>query len=142
MANNRMYLKCRECGEDFFLGKRFDSLYYWSNYGKMNNERNKHLPNWKMEDDSPLEDRLNSFFKKHACCGIDCFELIYENDPDGPDADLMNENERLKEENKVLRISIEALRPLFVIQHTGYLQVYKAYKDKMKEVESCHRENY
>lgn len=73
MANNRLYLKCKVCGEELYLGKRFLEAYYWTNY-------------W--NDGEHLEDKLNEFYEKH--CGecafdcdtwLDCFELEYEHEP-------------------------------------------------------------
>lgn len=68
-----------------FLGKRFDGLYYWRNYGKMNNEMNKNNPMWEEGDETPLEDELNQFFYDHCMCGgwePDCFEIDYEIEPE------------------------------------------------------------
>lgn len=59
MANNRIYLRCNECGEKLFLGKSFLMGYYWTNYGKLNGDPNS----------PPLEDELNEFFIKHRYCG-------------------------------------------------------------------------
>ena len=59
MANNRIYLRCNECGEMLYLGKSFLQGYYWVNYGKENGDPNS----------PPLEDRLNEFFHKHTYCG-------------------------------------------------------------------------
>lgn len=70
MANNRMYLRCKACGEIFFLGKRFGNGYYISQY-----EQYKGVP---------LMERLNKFYDDHEWCGdagLDCFELIYEVPP-------------------------------------------------------------
>lgn len=70
MANNRMYLRCKACGEIFFLGKRFGNGYYISQY-----EQYKGVP---------LMERLNKFYDDHEWCGdagLDCFELIYEFPP-------------------------------------------------------------
>ena len=70
MANNRMYLRCKGCGETFFLGKRFGGGYFIQQY-----EEYKGVP---------LMDRLNEFYDVHEWCGnegLDCFELIYEDTP-------------------------------------------------------------
>lgn len=70
MANNRMYLRCKACGEIFFLGERFGNGYYISQY-----EQYKGVP---------LMERLNKFYDDHEWCGdagLDCFELIYEVPP-------------------------------------------------------------
>lgn len=90
MADNRIYLRCKGCGKELFLGKRLGLGYYWYNYGKDNNERFANEPNWKKQDDRPLEDRLNEFYDEHECCGdkgFDCFELSYEIPPRGSNAD-------------------------------------------------------
>ncbi len=71
MANNRMYLRCKGCGKEFFLGKRFGGGYYISQY-----EQYKGVP---------LMERLNKFYEDHEWCGdegLDCFELIYEDPPE------------------------------------------------------------
>ena len=51
MANNRIYLRCKGCGDTLFLGKTFLHGYYWDPYGG-----------------KPLEDRLNEFYDKHNYC--------------------------------------------------------------------------
>lgn len=53
MANNRIYLRCKQCGEKLFLGKHCMTAYYWSNYSN---------------GDKHLEDYLNEFFDKHCWC--------------------------------------------------------------------------
>lgn len=76
MANNRIYLRCSDCGDEIFLGKRGGNViavltgqphtygYYYEEY-----------------EDKPLTERLNEFYKNHECCGgkgFDNFELAYE----------------------------------------------------------------
>ena len=51
MANNRIYLRCRGCGEVLFLGKSYLGGFYYPSY-----------------DDVPLERRLNDFYEKHNYC--------------------------------------------------------------------------
>lgn len=51
MANNRIYLRCRGCGEVLFLGKSYLGGFYYTSY-----------------DDAPLERRLNDFYEKHNYC--------------------------------------------------------------------------
>ena len=51
MANNRIYLRCKGCGDTLFLGKTFLRGYYWDPHGG-----------------KPLEDRLNEFYDKHNYC--------------------------------------------------------------------------
>lgn len=53
MANNRIWLRCKQCGECLFLGKHFMGEYYWANYSN---------------EDVHLEDKLNDFFEKHCWC--------------------------------------------------------------------------
>ena len=72
MANNRLYLRCRGCGKQFFLGKRLSGGYWASEYHAYNGV--------------PMTDRLNNFYDEHECCsgsGPDCFELAYEFTPAG-----------------------------------------------------------
>lgn len=63
MANNRLYLKCDVCGEEFFLGKRFGDGYY--------------LP---PDIGGDIRKELNEFFGRHEWCGHsqDHFVLSYE----------------------------------------------------------------
>ena len=84
MADNRIYLRCKECGGLLFLGKRFGVGYFWNNYGKYNNFANKNNPMWKAQDERPLEDRLNEFYEIHELCGdsLDHFDIVYEMDDD------------------------------------------------------------
>lgn len=51
MANNRIFIRCRNCGEALFLGKTFWDGYYWNAYGG-----------------PPLEERLNKFYTEHTYC--------------------------------------------------------------------------
>ena len=84
MANNRIYLKCEGCGGLLFLGKRFAGGYCWHNYAKDINAARANDPNWKKQDDRPLEDRLNDFYEAHEWCGdsLDHFRITYEMDDD------------------------------------------------------------
>lgn len=73
MANNRMYIRCRGCGEELYLGKHFGDCWYYSGYNS----------------GITLEEKLNDFYEKHAYCGgypLECFEIKYEYDqmPDHP----------------------------------------------------------
>lgn len=83
MADNRIYLRCKNCGEAFFLGKRVGGGYYIQDYHHGNKS---------------LIERLNEFYDKHQYedtdarrkeedktgrwQGLDCFEIVYENDDD------------------------------------------------------------
>ena len=75
------------------MGKRLGFGYYWENYGKMNNYAHKLDPFWEMQDERPLEDRLNEFFETHFECALDphneldiyfpnVFDIVYETDDD------------------------------------------------------------
>ena len=69
MANNRIYLRCKACGEKFYLGKRYCDGYWWERYG----------------DKDPLDRQLNDFYDRHIYCngyGLDCFEISYEMEPE------------------------------------------------------------
>ena len=71
MANNRLYLRCKGCGETFFLGKRMLDTYY-------------NTDNYYSDKGVPMHRRINDFFSKHKYCdgyGLDCYELEYEMDP-------------------------------------------------------------
>ena len=93
MADDRIYLRCKICKKALFLGKRLGFEYYWKNYGKMNNHAHRLDPFWKMQDERPLEDRLNEFFETHFECAMDApdeidfyfpnvFDIVYETDDD------------------------------------------------------------
>ena len=53
MANNRMYLRCRTCGDIFFLGKTYDLGYYT-------------LDDY--YENKSLIDSLNDFYDEHNFC--------------------------------------------------------------------------
>lgn len=100
MANNRIYLKCRGCGEAFFLGKRVHSGYYIADY-----------PEFK---GIPLKDRLNDFYDRHYYCndfGPDCFSLEYEFEPEcgGTNADCIRSMTDEKLANKMSALESFAL---------------------------------
>ena len=61
MANNRIYLRCKQCGDVLYLGKTFSSCYYYANYTNEN-----------------LEEKLNKFYEKHEFCMEDLKENCYE----------------------------------------------------------------
>ena len=93
MADDRIYMQCNICGKKLYLGKQFGSgAFYWYNYGKENNEKNRNNPLWVKQDEQPLEYRLNEFFDEHChpCEGF-CkwngnFSIVYEMD-DNPGLD-------------------------------------------------------
>lgn len=61
MANNRIWIKCKECNDKLFLGKTFGEGYFYRNYSAVS-----------------LSDKLNSFFDKHDICGENCFGIEYD----------------------------------------------------------------
>ena len=61
MANNRIYLRCKQCGDTLYLGKTYGYDYHYCNY----NEEN-------------LENKLNDFYSKHAYCMDDLKNNIFE----------------------------------------------------------------
>ena len=67
MANNRIYLRCKNCNEKLFLGKRLMDGYWLSEY-----------PNTE-----PFMKQINEFYDKHTYCGEyqDCFDICYEIEP-------------------------------------------------------------
>lgn len=67
MANNRIYLRCKNCNEKLFLGKRLGEGYWLTDY-----------PN-----QEPFMKRINEFYDKHTFCGEyqDCFDICYESEP-------------------------------------------------------------
>lgn len=90
MADNRIYLRCKGCGEVMYLGKCIGRGYYWCDY-----YNGAH---------GTLEEQLNRFYDEHYFCdkpkakppyafdeklfpipeGYDCspgaFDIVYEND--------------------------------------------------------------
>ena len=52
MANNRIYLRCRGCGEVLYLGKSYLGGYYYQNHSG-----------------SSLVELLNEFYDAHNYCG-------------------------------------------------------------------------
>ena len=52
MANNRIYLRCRGCGETLFLGKSYLGGFYYENY----------------HPEKSLEEKLNAFYERHNYC--------------------------------------------------------------------------
>ena len=66
MANNRMYLRCRTCGDTLFLGKTFGGGYYTSNI-YYDGKPHKLIDNDEGEPDAFLG-AFNKFLEKHAFC--------------------------------------------------------------------------
>lgn len=74
MARNRIYLRCRVCGAQFFLGKTFGLGNYMGDYKSTEN----------------IKERLNDFFEAHFDCGLlmadsdhfeDQFDVCYDDPP-------------------------------------------------------------
>lgn len=61
MANNRMYLRCRTCGEVFMIGKTYQNGYFIGNLSPNN-----------------FYNQLNNFYDKHYCCFNKPKDLKYE----------------------------------------------------------------
>lgn len=61
MANNRIYLRCKQCGDTLYLGKTFDSTYYYRDY-----------------DEKNLVNKLNDFYVEHSYCMDDLKNNIFE----------------------------------------------------------------
>ena len=51
MANNRIYLRCKQCGDVLYLGKTFSGGYSYTDYDNIN-----------------LVEKLNEFYGKHEFC--------------------------------------------------------------------------
>ena len=60
MANNRIFIRCKECGKYLFLGKGFGGAYYTSNKFY----------------DKDLTTSLNEFYDEHAFCDRDMIDEI------------------------------------------------------------------
>ncbi len=54
MANNRLYIRCKRCGETVFIGKH--------SLGALTVDKN-------------VADRLNEFYDRHSYCGIGHYSL-------------------------------------------------------------------
>lgn len=65
MANDRMYLVCKSCKGDVYLGKTFASGYTYTNFRE-----------------GTLEEQLNKFYEEHAFCDPygKNFKIKYETD--------------------------------------------------------------
>ena len=78
MANDRMYIRCKGCGELHYLAKCYDDGYFTTHEGE------------------ELRQGLDDFFDRHKWCYRDKyyggFELVYESDEDAE-----NEDERIRE---------------------------------------------
>lgn len=67
MASNRIYLRCKECGEKLYLGKRLGEDYWYDDY-----------------DGISLKMKLNDFYSDHYFKHFskqDCFDICYEIEP-------------------------------------------------------------
>lgn len=76
MANDRLYIRCKVCGDLFYIGKNYGGPFYYENYKKLAGD----------EEAPPLEDLINDFFVSHVHCFSGSkkwngdFELVYEDD--------------------------------------------------------------
>ena len=98
MANNRIYLKCRGCGEVLYLGKRYAGAYWYSDY-----------------EGKDLKTKLNDFYDEHWDCrgsSFDNFEIAYEDEPDR-EAEVIKERAQKKAEIH------EITKPNFMINALG-----------------------
>ena len=69
MANNRIYLRCKACGEKLFLGKHYAMGWYYENYDP---------------EDGTLQEKLNRFYDAHVYCKgepLECLDIVYETCP-------------------------------------------------------------
>ena len=118
MANNRIYLTCKKCGDGLFLGKTYGEGYFFDTYGG-----------------DELGKRLNRFYDEHDLCGENCFEIKYDNEPDEADKDLevirnikpawIPCSERMPEEevNVLLTWTYEDYEPDVLVGHlTKYME--------------------
>ena len=77
MANNRMYLRCRSCGEAIMLGATFCdgvALREWQNEGVEFNVpmlRKELDYQYEIHRGGHFEDELNDFYKEHKLCGLE-----------------------------------------------------------------------
>lgn len=80
MADNRIYLRCKNCGEAFFLGKRLGDGYYTQNFyytdGSMLKCLNKFYEKHQWENTDRTDKRTDRWES------LDCFEIVYEMDDD------------------------------------------------------------
>lgn len=87
MANNRLYLTCRGCGETLFLGKHMMDGFYWQDYGG-----------------GPLQEQLNEFFDKHIWCNgepLECFDVEYEEEPEWRNKSIIRRGRWVADETTV-----------------------------------------
>jgi hypothetical protein len=86
MANNRMFLRCKKCGEDFMLCKFYpDSGYYiednWKLYKKnFNDFLQKHSFECfgEIKEDIFAKEKGKKVFHCSKCWGNDMFELAFD----------------------------------------------------------------
>ena len=84
MANNRMYLRCKNCGKGFFLGKCFgwqygtnENYYKYGFINELNKFYSEHCGCDKEEDKRDIE-YLEPKFKKEDRHYENQFEIAYE----------------------------------------------------------------
>lgn len=77
MANDRMFMRCRVCGEMIGLGKHFGDGWYNAPAGDALQEWiDKHAPVWMHEGEYDESVKANG--------GHAVFEIVYESDDDYP----------------------------------------------------------
>lgn len=99
MANNRMYLRCRACGEKFFLGKHFCRNWYLENYREI--------------EGGSIQEQLNKFYSEHIYCKgrpLECFDIVYED----PEPSIWTNADRIR------AMSDEELAVMFFNYHFSF----------------------
>lgn len=76
MANNRIYLRCRSCGEAKLIGATFTdgvALRDWQKDGTKfeADVLRENIEPYEIHRSGKLEDELNEFYKEHSLCGIE-----------------------------------------------------------------------
>ena len=124
MANNRIYLRCRTCGNILFLGKCYSDGYYYTNY-----------------HNSDLETELNDFYTKHAFCNepLNKDDIKYIDTPFKKTDSYYNrfeiayeiEDDIEQEQEKVLDVIKEKALPKQEIDMIKQSENYKQYQIKI-----------
>ena len=114
MANDRMYIRCKGCGDLHYLAKCYDDGYFTTHEGE------------------ELRQGLDDFFDRHKWCYRDKyyggFELVYESDEDAENED---EDERIR---KALIKLMTVAGENYVMSATGFeKEQFLAYLEKQKE---------
>lgn len=86
MAVNRLYLRCKCCGDVMFLGKHYGEGWYYEDYEKNN---------------ISLEEALNTLYTNHDKCFYEMydnpFEIKTENDMTDEEWNMLQEKREQKE---------------------------------------------